>query len=331
MRAMFVCSTGGHLWEMLHWSQRLDPAPEETVWVTHDRANAYQIPLLDPSAEVHYVRPVEPKQAGAATIVIGAAWRLLGRTKPDFIVSTGAAVAVPFAIAARARGIPFHYLESAARISGPSLTGKMVERISPQTPWCQADPWPGWRYAGSMFDAYETTPAEVRGPIRRVTVALGTQANFGFRAAVQAVSRALAQLPDVPDVLWQVGSTDVTGLGLHDSRVNVPENELAAAMARADVVVTHAGVGLASMALDSGHLPVVLPRRSARSEHTDDHQSELAQFLGGRGLCVLGEADGVSLDQLERSRARRVLRHATGELPRWSLPERSVRRVRTSH
>ena len=325
---MFVCSTGGHLWEMLHWSQRLDPAPDSAVWVTHDRANAYQITLLDPAADVHYVRPVEPKQAGAATAVIGSAWRLLARTRPDLVISTGAAVAVPFAVAARARGIPFHYLESAARISAPSLTGKMIQRISTQTPWCQTEPWPGWRYAGSMFDAYEQRPDDSVTSITRVAVALGTQANFGFRRAVEAITGVLTQLPAAPEVFWQVGSTDVTGLGVADPRPTVPEPELAAAMADADVVITHAGVGLASMALDSGHVPVLLPRRAARAEHTDDHQTELAAALGRRGLAVPAEADALTMDQPVSARRRRVARRGIDELPRWNLPERDARRVR---
>lgn len=329
MRALFVCSTGGHLWEMLHWSQRLDPIPDSVVWATHDRANAHQIFALDPGAEVHYVRPVDPKQAGAASVVLGAAWRLLGRTRPDVVVSTGAAVAVPFALAARARGIPFHYLESAARISGPSLTGRIVARVSGQPPSSQsprsqsphshAGSWARWQYAGSLFDAYATSPAAGRGPLRRVVVALGTQNNFGFRSAVESIARVLSTSAVPPEVLWQVGSTDVRGLPVTDPRVHVAEADLLAAMCRADVVITHAGVGLAAMALDSGHVPVLLPRRAARREHTDDHQSELAQLLGARGLGVPVETGTLDLAHLNSARARVVSRRPVTELSTWLL------------
>lgn len=321
MRAMFVCSTGGHLSELVHWSGRLDPAPDSAVWVTHERANAGAIRAIDPSAEVHYVAPIEPKQAGVAAAMVGPARRLIDRTRPDVVISTGAAVALPFALAARARRIPCHYLESAARISAPSLTGRLVRRTAGAHPWCQAGPWRGWTYAGSRFDAFRPVPAVASGPPGRVVVALGTQANFGFRAAAEHVARALSGLAVAPEVLWQVGSTDVGGLDLTDPRRQVPEPELAAAMARADVVITHAGVGLAAMALDSGHIPVLVPRRSARAEHTDDHQRELADWLGGRGLAVPVEADAFTVADLARAQGGRASRRPDDELPRWVLAD----------
>jgi beta-1,4-N-acetylglucosaminyltransferase len=42
------------------------------------------------------------------------------------VVSTGAGVAVPFAIVGRLLGVNVVYVESMARITSPSLTGRLV-------------------------------------------------------------------------------------------------------------------------------------------------------------------------------------------------------------
>lgn len=319
MRAMFVCSTGGHLTELLHWSTRLQPAPTSAVWVTHDRANAHEIRVQHPAAEVHYVRPVEPKQAGAAGAVLPHAVALLRSTRPDVVVSTGAAVAVPFAAAARITGHRFHYIESAARVVAPSLSGRMVHRLFPDTSWSQTRQWPSWRQAGSLYDGFAIADNPSDRAVSRVVVALGTQANFSFRAAVETVVAALKNLEGPLQVLWQVGSTDVTGLAVERPRRHVPGPELLSAMRHADVVITHAGVGLSLLSLQSSHIPVLLPRRLARSEHTDDHQVELAAYLQSRELAVAAEVGVLSPDDLETSRRRKTYTIDTRELPRLSL------------
>ena len=324
MKVMFVSSTGGHLTELLHWSRRLQPEPVDAVWVTHERSNSAQIAQVHPGVSVRYVAPVEPKQAGIALRMLPTARRLLRDEAPDVVMSAGAAVAVPFAVAARLRGTPFHYLESAARFDGPSLTGKMITRIDGKHRWCQAEPaWPGWRAAGSMFDSFLPSTSDSSRPLRRVVVSLGTQANYGFGAAVESVLRVLSTLEQPPEVLWQIGSSDVgplltdqsRQLGLDAARSHVPEPELIEAIRAADVVITHAGVGLAALALENGQSPVVLPRRASRGEHTDDHQSQLATFLSGRGLAVAAEAPALTLDDLLRAQRTTISTAAITDLP----------------
>lgn len=69
--------------------------------------------------------------------------------------------------------------------------------------------------------------------------------------------------------------------------------ELVDAMARADSVVCHAGVGTIMTALQAGHTPVVIPRRAHHGEHVDDHQLDIATRFAERGLirCVTSETD----------------------------------------
>ena len=298
------------------------------MWVTHERSNSAQIEQRHPGVRVRYVAAVEPKQAGVALRMLPTARRLLRDEAPDVVMSAGAAVAVPFAVAARMLGTPFHYLESAARLDGPSLTGKMITRIDGKHRWCQAQPpWPGWRAAGSVFDSFVPTPRPAVRPLQRVVVSLGTQANYGFRAAVESVLRVLSTVEQPPEVLWQIGSTDVNDLlndvgrqfGLDGARSHVPEPELVGAVRAADVVITHAGVGLASLALENGQSPVVLPRRASRGEHTDDHQSQLATFLAARGLAVAVEATQLTYDDLRRAQGIGISTAAIADLPALTL------------
>lgn len=69
--------------------------------------------------------------------------------------------------------------------------------------------------------------------------------------------------------------------------------EVVDAMARADGVVCHAGVGTIVTALRAGHTPVVIPRRAHYGEHVDDHQLDIATRFAERSLirCVTSETD----------------------------------------
>ena len=82
------------------------------------------------------------------------AWRLIGELRPKVMLTTGAGVAVPFAWIARLRGATIVYVESLARIEGPSLTYRLIAPIAERR-YVQ---WPelaatlhGARYAGNVF------------------------------------------------------------------------------------------------------------------------------------------------------------------------------------
>jgi UDP-N-acetylglucosamine--N-acetylmuramyl-(pentapeptide) pyrophosphoryl-undecaprenol N-acetylglucosamine transferase len=111
--------------------------------------------------------------------------------------------------------------------------------------------------------------------------------------------------PDA-EILWQVGATDTTGLGItaHD---RIPALELKQAIQNADLVVSHAGVGSALSALDAGRCPVLLPRSVAADEHVDDHQWLIADELADRGLAVRRAPGELVAADLDRARHTRVV------------------------
>jgi UDP-N-acetylglucosamine:LPS N-acetylglucosamine transferase len=115
---LLVCSPGGHLQQL----QALRPAWDgpARVWVTL------------PSADVHDVLAGE-------TVVLGhgptnrsvrnflrnlvVAWRVVRAERPEAILSTGAALAVPFFIVGRLHGCRVVYVESLTRTRTLSLSG----------------------------------------------------------------------------------------------------------------------------------------------------------------------------------------------------------------
>ena len=58
------------------------------------------------------------------------AWSLLRKKRPDLIISSGAAVAVPFFYIGKLLGAKLIYLEVYDRLDSPTLTGKLVYPIA---------------------------------------------------------------------------------------------------------------------------------------------------------------------------------------------------------
>jgi beta-1,4-N-acetylglucosaminyltransferase len=134
MKVAFVSSIGGHLSELLE----LLPAFEghEILWITNDPS-----PVLPPD-----VRPVLVVHAERDWRVL---WNLiefaaiLGREKPDLVVSMGAGPALQAAIIARLAGVPFYYIEGTWAVSRLTLTGRLVAPLASRF-WVQ---WPGLKMA----------------------------------------------------------------------------------------------------------------------------------------------------------------------------------------
>lgn len=82
------------------------------------------------------------------------AWRVIGTVRPAAILTTGAALAVPFAWIGRLRGSRVVYVESFTRVSKPSLSCRLVKpaanRLYVQWPELQKA-LPKARYVGNVF------------------------------------------------------------------------------------------------------------------------------------------------------------------------------------
>jgi UDP-N-acetylglucosamine--N-acetylmuramyl-(pentapeptide) pyrophosphoryl-undecaprenol N-acetylglucosamine transferase len=303
MATLLVASTGGHLKELYHLHRRLSGLEGPFRWVTFDTPQSRS--LLDGEA-VDFVRYVGGRDPTNALLNLVAAHHILRDSEVNAVVSTGAAVALPFFGVARARRLRCHYIESAARTDGPSLTGRLISRIPGVDLYAQHRGWSGrgWSYGGSVFDPFEgTSTAGTHGNgIRKVVVTLGTFRGHGFP---RLVGRLVKVLPPEADVLWQTGDTDTSSFGI-SGHYAIPERDLTQAMREADVVVSHAGVGTALTAFEVGKCPLLVPRRLSLREHVDDHQTQIASELSRRGLSVSVEADALSCEDLLASSCNKV-------------------------
>lgn len=120
-RALLVCSPGGHLLQMM----RLRPAWEDLdpTWVTLEAADSRH--LLRDSRVVWGIGPTN-RSLRALLANLRLAWRVVRAERPRVILSTGAALAVPFFLVGRLHGCRLVYVESLTRSQGLSLAGRLV-------------------------------------------------------------------------------------------------------------------------------------------------------------------------------------------------------------
>ena len=273
MRTLLVAATGGHLSQLVRLEPRLGLTGEPT-WVTFDTPQSRE---LLAGREVVHARYTRPRDYASVARNVPLAVRLL--RSHERVVSTGSGIALSFLPQAALMRREAHYVESAARATGPSVTGRALARVPGVRLYTQYPGWADgrWRYAGSVFDAYEHAPAPApTGRPLRVALSVGTL--FPFPRLADALRAAL---PDGAEVLlWQAGE-DAT----------VPPAELRAAFRAADAVVVHSGVGAALEALDAGRRPLLVPRLERHGEHVDDHQLQVAGELERRGLAVVRQPE----------------------------------------
>ena len=119
--ALLVCSPGGHLLQML----RLEPAwrPLRCTWVTLEAADSTHL-LRDERVEF----AVGPTNRSLRALLgnLRLAWRVVRRERPAAILSTGAALAVPFFLVGKLHGCRLVYVESLTRTDELSLAGRIV-------------------------------------------------------------------------------------------------------------------------------------------------------------------------------------------------------------
>lgn len=299
MTTLLVANDGGHLMQLHTLRPRLGIS-DEVVWVT---PRTPQTESLLAGERVHWTLPCPPRDTKALARNTVACMRLFREHDVSLVVSTGAALALAVLPQARMRGIEAVYIESATRLDAPSLSGRALAMVPGVKTFSQSSALTRghWQYLASPWELYETAPTPPR-PIRSVVVSLGTQDGYGFR---RLLDRLVPLVPPSAEVLWQTGGTDTTGLGI-EARERVPSQEMSTAIRAADVVVAHAGTGIALMALENGKLPILVPRRAMHGEHVDDHQLTIALELALRDLCISRDADSLKERDLVAAASRTV-------------------------
>lgn len=125
MKVCLVGSSGGHLTHLYllknFWEN------EERFWVTFDKPDSRSLLKDEKVYNCYY-----PTNRSILNLVRNSvlAIKLLFKEKPDLIISSGAAVAVPFFYFGKLLRKKTIYIEVFDRIDSPTLTGKLVYPVS---------------------------------------------------------------------------------------------------------------------------------------------------------------------------------------------------------
>jgi beta-1,4-N-acetylglucosaminyltransferase len=148
---LLVCSAGGHLLQLLALRQAWEGF--DRCWVTLEGSDSRSLLRDEPVVFAH-----GPTHRNLRNLLrnVRLAWRITALARPEVILTTGAALAVPFAWLGRLRGARVVYVESITRIDRPSLSCRLVAPVSARV-YAQ---WPELarrvrraRYAGAVISS----------------------------------------------------------------------------------------------------------------------------------------------------------------------------------
>lgn len=120
-----VGSSGGHLAHL----RLLEPIwkNKERFWVTFDKDDANNILKNEKTYHCYY-----PTNRNIFNLIKNTflAFKIITKEKPDLVISSGAAVAVPFFYVGKFFRAKTIYIEVFDRIDAPTITGKLVYPVT---------------------------------------------------------------------------------------------------------------------------------------------------------------------------------------------------------
>lgn len=125
MKVCLVGSSGGHLTHLYllkeYWGKH------DRIWVTFDKPDAKSILKDEKVYDCYYPTNRNFKNLVRNTFL---AFKILFKERPDVIISSGAAVAVPFFWLSKLFGAKTVYIEVFDRIDKSTMTGKLVYPVT---------------------------------------------------------------------------------------------------------------------------------------------------------------------------------------------------------
>jgi UDP-N-acetylglucosamine:LPS N-acetylglucosamine transferase len=133
-KVALVSSAGGHLTQVL--AIAADLAGEHDFFLCITNFTAARDLALDEVRAVYYAPAwwgygIPFGVLASLAAALGTFWRAFRRERPDFIITTGAEIAIPALVINKLFfRKPSLYVESLARTDRPSLTGRIVSRLA---------------------------------------------------------------------------------------------------------------------------------------------------------------------------------------------------------
>ena len=125
MKICFVGSSGGHLTH-LYMLKRFWP-DKERFWATFDKEDARSLLKGEKLYPVYY-----PSNRSIKALIINTfrAVKILRKERPDLIISSGAAPAIPFFWIGKLMGAKTIYIEVFDRIDKPTISGRLCYPVA---------------------------------------------------------------------------------------------------------------------------------------------------------------------------------------------------------
>ena len=120
-----------------------------------------------------------------------------------------------------------------------------------------------------------------------ILITVGTE-KFPFNRLMKWVNQLIAQnliQPTLEEVIIQYGSCTIVPQQV-DSYKLLPASKFVSLVEQADVVIAHCGEGTIDLLTALNKPFILVPRSGKHLEHVDDHQIELAEQLGHKGIAI---------------------------------------------
>ena len=131
-------------------------------------------------------------------------------------------------------------------------------------------------------------------------VLLGTQ-NNDFHRLLDEVEKNILNGNIKDEVVVQAGFTNFNSNNMKIFNM-IPKDSLEKLVEKADLVISHAGVGSIEMALNKNKKIIVVPRNKKYGEHVNNHQIDTEQEFNKKGWIIGIDDVGNLANALEKSK-----------------------------
>lgn len=128
-----------------------------------------------------------------------------------------------------------------------------------------------------------------------ILVLLGTQDN-SFHRLLDKIQELIDKKVIKEEVVVQAGRTKYQSKDMKIFSL-VSQDKLKELTEKADIVITHGGVGSIVMSLKMGKKVIAVPRLSTFGEHVNDHQIQIVDSFDKQGFLI----GVIELDNLEKA------------------------------
>lgn len=129
IKICFAASSGGHYEQLL----MLKPLMDKYESFTITEETLYQV--KNDNEKVYYMKQVNRKEKTFIFRMIVNTFRSIKiylREKPDFVICTGVLAMIPICLIAKSAGKKLIYIESFAKVTSATQTGKLLYRFADQ-------------------------------------------------------------------------------------------------------------------------------------------------------------------------------------------------------